>query len=368
MELRELSLDIAEKVGNRSPLLAEIFEFAASPRQIKILAALPKFSEPPATAEQIAKKLKISEKTVRKDLEELFRKGLAYPKDILKREVWNLAQNIDQIHNTMNCAAHKFYPDPTRLYDLWLKYELKEGYAIWADYIRSHPVTHRILPAWRSVMNNPHLQPWEDWREIFKTKRRLSVRYCPCRKEVRANKRPCDQYEEVCLKFDNWSDYDIESEQGREITLDEAIDIVDKAAKSGAVGEGTLTKNIITMCNCAPTACVLFQSMMRAKIPYRVFFDKSRYRSKYDTEKCTGCGKCLNNCNFDAITMVKLQGSKKMVVQRDPEKCFGCGCCYMICPEEGAITMECVRPDYIPPDTLDLAQPAHGYGYESDDH
>ncbi len=51
-----------------------------------------------------------------------------------------------------------------------------------------------------------------------------------------------------------------------------------------------------------------------------------------DNEKCTRCGKCVEQCRFNALFMLK--GQKPQIVK---DLCCGCGLCWVICPE-GAIT------------------------------
>jgi NADP-reducing hydrogenase subunit HndC len=45
-----------------------------------------------------------------------------------------------------------------------------------------------------------------------------------------------------------------------------------------------------------------------------------------DSEKCTGCGRCIRVCPSEAIT-----GEKKEPHQLDPEQCIKCGACYEVC-------------------------------------
>jgi len=51
-----------------------------------------------------------------------------------------------------------------------------------------------------------------------------------------------------------------------------------------------------------------------------------------DSEKCTGCGECVEACPCDAIAMQ----DEKAVVNSD--ECTDCGACVDACPSE-AITM-----------------------------
>jgi len=359
MEQREICLTIAGRVGNRSELLADIFEYAATPRQIQIMTELPEALKPAIATEQIAQRLGLTDELVQQDLEDLFRKGLAHPSDLLDRQEWKLAQNVSQMRDTMQCSAHKLYPDPDKLYDLWLRYNDEEGYDLYAkEYLQGQP-SRRVIPAWRSVMNAPGLQPWEDWRGILKQKSLISVRHCPCCSTMRV----CDQQRERCLNFDRWSEYDIATGQGRRVSLDEAIHVMDESARAGLVSQATITRSIIAMCNCCSTCCLIFNSMRRNEIPFDKVFAKTRYASRIDLDLCTGCQKCIDICIFDAISMVSVPETKKLKAQVDSKKCFGCGCCSLVC-EDGAISMECVRPESHVPDTLEKrSDPVHDYDY-----
>lgn len=48
--------------------------------------------------------------------------------------------------------------------------------------------------------------------------------------------------------------------------------------------------------------------------------------SKVDDSACTGCGRCVNECRFDALTLV--DGRASLIEYR----CEGCGVCEIVCP------------------------------------
>lgn len=52
------------------------------------------------------------------------------------------------------------------------------------------------------------------------------------------------------------------------------------------------------------------------------------WRAIVDTKACTGCGTCVDTCQFGIIEM------KDGIAHVPPEKCYGCGGCLEICPEQ----------------------------------
>ncbi len=59
-------------------------------------------------------------------------------------------------------------------------------------------------------------------------------------------------------------------------------------------------------------------------------------KPRIDYEKCTGCEKCVEACNFGALRK-RADGKPELV----PYRCEGCGLCEIVCPE-GAIKMHAV--------------------------
>ena len=65
-----------------------------------------------------------------------------------------------------------------------------------------------------------------------------------------------------------------------------------------------------------------------------------------DEEKCTGCGECVEKCQFYAIEL----NEDETRAEVDFDKCMGCGACEISCPME-AVTM---RVEPLKGDILDM--------------
>ena len=348
----EIYSRLAAKLGSPdSEYLPRIFELGASLRQAQILDALNQAPGPALTAEQLAERLGLGAKEIQEDLEDLFRKGLAFPRNFEDRREWRFGRAPMQLHDAM-IAGWRAYAEPQKLYELWRSYDDSEGYRSFAarfdsEAYRSYVERHltgpgpemRVVPVWQSVADDPDLKPWEDWREILREKPLVSVVDCPCRLKVGA----CDRPVEVCIDFDRGAEYDIASGHGRKVGYEESLKIMDEAGRSGLVPMVGNSAAVAVMCNCCSDCCVCFQALERYDVPLANFLAESRYEAVIDQEACDGCQNCLDNCNFDAIEMVKSVGSKKLKAQVNAEACYGCGCCFMVC-ENQAISLKCVRP------------------------
>ncbi|MEW5871862.1 MAG: 4Fe-4S dicluster domain-containing protein [Chloroflexota bacterium] len=62
------------------------------------------------------------------------------------------------------------------------------------------------------------------------------------------------------------------------------------------------------------------------------------YLVTIDTEKCQGCGDCVENCAVQMLSLVEEDGRMVATFEGDPSECLGCLSCEESC-EEGAITV-----------------------------
>jgi heterodisulfide reductase subunit A len=56
-------------------------------------------------------------------------------------------------------------------------------------------------------------------------------------------------------------------------------------------------------------------------------------KSQVDQDKCDGCALCLDVCPYQALTLVGVNGSRRIEVST--AKCKGCGLCASTCPKDG---------------------------------
>ncbi len=220
------------------------------------------------------------------------------------------------------------------------KYFLDGWFDQWADV---HISGLRSLPIGETIGDAHEILPFEDVTKVVDKFEYYTVSHCPCK--TRHNMDP--EYQdsskptEVCLHFDGLGRYIVENGMGREITKEETLEILRKAADAGLVhGINNWTDKPDTICNCCPDYCMWFEAYH--KLGHGKSLDPSNYVVKTAPDKCKACALCVKRCPMDAIQLkVHPQAKNKFrkAISVDPDACIGCGVCVHKCPT-GSIVLE----------------------------
>ncbi len=68
------------------------------------------------------------------------------------------------------------------------------------------------------------------------------------------------------------------------------------------------------------------------------------YEASIIQDKCTSCGRCYEECRFDAIH--KEEVDEKLEYNIDPLECEGCGVCDIVCPEDAIKLEEAINGEW----------------------
>lgn len=159
---------------------------------------------------------------------------------------------------------------------------------------------------------------------------RIGVAQCFCRLTKRHLGEGCEHPLETCFVFNELAQSLIENGFAREISYDDAIEIIEDAEKRGLVHNvDNCAEHIRSLCNCCPCCCIVLKSINRGET---FAGTTSRYIVQFDPDKCRVCKTCIDRCPTDARAYV----DDRIVVTA--EKCIGCGLCVTGCPA-GANTM-----------------------------
>jgi NAD-dependent dihydropyrimidine dehydrogenase PreA subunit len=335
--------------------LRAILEYLLTPEQAQIAAALP------GTAAEVAQKTGFDQEMVKKELEALFYAGVIFPKgDYHDRQYFRFARSIGQFHDASQAPKGIDVIKDRELYRLWHNFVMNEWYPdVGRLYAQAPQPRARIIPAYNAIKNLPDILPSENIREVFKAQRRIAVVPCSCRYRTTAVDEHCTHTAEEdlwhCFQFNRGADYAMAREAGKELSLDEAVELLDKVEEDGLLHIGQNNTSLTgpnVSCQCCRDCCMTSNPLDIIKAPLNKVWGKSRFIAVVDKEACIGCQTCVDRCQFDAIEMVKSEGatkSKKLKAKVDPEACYGCGVCVIGCDKAQALSMKLVRPpDHIP--------------------
>ncbi|MBU2551445.1 MAG: 4Fe-4S binding protein [Proteobacteria bacterium] len=326
--------ELAKRVGlEGSERIPRLFKMLADLDEVELLLAMP--GDVPALAE----KLNRPQQEVAESIQALYHRGLAFPNHKTDPPTYRMPRTPIQFHD-----ATILWPEaPQELLDLWHEWDQVE----WPDVTRflaelmpRSPM--RVVPVGVTVQADSHILAQEDVNEVIKNAKRLAVTKCPCR----MTSKNCDHTVEACLQVNRGADYAINRGTGRELTKEEALDLLRQTEKEGLVHCTVNHKSIDSViCNCCPCCC----SFLEVAIKYgNNVVEPSRFQARVDEDLCSGCEICLERCPFGAIEMKSKNGRDEMVSTILADKCLGCGVCRVTCPEEAISLVEIRDPDYVP--------------------
>jgi len=205
----------------------------------------------------------------------------------------------------------------------------------------------RVVPVGDSVSDETAVKTYDSIRSLVEKHDRFAVAQCICRKEQGLLGRECERPQETCLTFGFAADYYIENGIGREISLEEVMNILDTAEDSALVLAATNSCEIVNVCCCCGCCCGMIRAIKDMPQPARQI--QSSHRAYVDPGLCDLCGTCLERCQIDALI------ENEEYVSVDEDRCVGCGLCVTKCPAD-AVTMVCREDTVTPPsDILDMS-------------
>jgi len=217
----------------------------------------------------------------------------------------------------------------------------------------------RALPIGETIEDTREILPYEEVAKVLDSKDYFAVSICPCkhRKNIDPDSPNCSYPTEVCLHFDRLGRYTVENGMGREITRQEAEEILRQSAEVGLVhGISNYQEGVDTICNCDPCCCIWFEAFHKLK--HAKSMDASNYRVRTNPETCIGDGMCVKRCHMEALRLEdspevkgrvtvmaaenksgkkELKNKTGKVAVLNPDICIGCGVCAYKCPTKSLV-------------------------------
>lgn len=185
----------------------------------------------------------------------------------------------------------------------------------------------RVLPVDEKISTELEVMPYDRVKKLVRSQKTIALTNCICRKERRLTGYDCNHIDDVCLLFSHMARYYVENGLARFITVDEAIDALDRAERDGLVHSPQNSQRPMGLCNCCGCCCMILRGITQLKIPASKVV-RSDFYCVCESESCTGCGECTDRCHVHAINL------EDEVARIDHNQCIGCGLCVSACPTE----------------------------------
>ncbi len=204
----------------------------------------------------------------------------------------------------------------------------------------------RTIPIEQSIKVDNFVTTYDDVRELIRSRDYFSVANCVCRESNELLFKNCTHTKETCLQFGGAARMYVERGLAREISQEEALNILERAQEEGLVLQPSNSKKPNYICCCCGCACEILTTAKRLPRPSEFF--ATNHFSYVDTDSCIGCGDCVEKCPMEALEVV----DDISVV--DLDRCIGCGVCVPACPSD-AIELRKKNEERVPPEnTVDL--------------
>ena len=182
----------------------------------------------------------------------------------------------------------------------------------------------RVVPVSKAINTELNIMDYESLESIIRAQSKILVAPCICRTEHNMMGNGCDKLVEACLVFGSGAYIYENRGVGRDITQDEALEIIKKGIKQGLVPQPSNTQKVINICLCCDCCCQILKNIKEVEAPAKLVH--SNFQAGINQDECTGCQSCEEICPMDAITM-----NSDDIAEVNLDRCIGCGLCVTTC-------------------------------------
>ncbi len=325
----------AVKSGAEIRVLKHIF----TPREAEIATCLHYKPEPLETVFERAKQLIGSAEELAAVLDGIEKKGGL---ETRIRDGRKYYCNAPLVVGMYEFQASRLTPEFVRDFDEYVS-DMKFG----IEFLSTELPQMRTIPIGKSITPQNHVGTFDQVLSLLeKSEGPFAIVECICRKKREMSGKPCKVTErkETCLALGHMAASAAVTASGREITREEAIEIIEQNQKEGLVLQTSNTGCADFICSCCGCCCGMLS--IHRSLPKPVDFWASNFYAAVDAALCDGCGVCAGRCQVGAVRA----DAKKQPAVVNLDRCIGCGLCVPTCPKQ-AISLQKKPEEIRPPET-----------------
>ncbi|MCG3218809.1 MAG: 4Fe-4S binding protein [Candidatus Heimdallarchaeota archaeon] len=231
----------------------------------------------------------------------------------------------------------------SELYHQYINVEEEFGAMLWA----LEPAIDRCLV--NEIAVPEELQSivldYERATHIIESATCITVGTCYCRHKMEHLGKACDMPQDVCLTFNGAAETLSKHGIAKEITKEEAFEILDRVRDLGLVQIGdNIQEGVNWICNCCGCCCEALLGYKNFGYAQNI---RTNFYAKVNEEECNGCSICEEKCPVEAISMV----DDLSVI--DVSRCIGCGVCTRFCATEALVLERHEETMFVPKDSFE---------------
>jgi Pyruvate/2-oxoacid:ferredoxin oxidoreductase delta subunit len=178
---------------------------------------------------------------------------------------------------------------------------------------------------------------YERASEVIRTSTHRGITLCYCRRKNQALGQACSAPLDICMTFNGPAEALIRHGHARSVDVPEMLDHLQRAYEHNLVQFGeNVRQDVSFICNCCGCCCEALVGARRFNTLRPIF--TSNFLPVVDETACNGCGKCVQACPMEAMTLVSSNDPhqpRRMRARLDAEICLGCGVCARTCTHKG---------------------------------
>lgn len=190
-------------------------------------------------------------------------------------------------------------------------------------------VQEAALPAEASLC----VLDYERATEVIKTASCRGISICYCRHKMRHLGRDCSAPKEICMTFNVSAQSLIKHGHARPLSAEECLDLLQVASDHRLVQFGSNVREQVNfICNCCGCCCEAMIAARQFGLLHPVH--TTNFLPEVRRDDCRGCGRCVNVCPVEAMSMVSANDPRmptRKRAQLREETCLGCGLCVQAC-------------------------------------